>query len=71
MRKRQPNFFDLAIQLALKEIPVHRGEVRHGDHAAVGVVGEARRNRPDSIVIFVKKSQLKQLSFTSMTLQTS
>ena len=29
------------------KIPVHRGEVRHGRHAAVGVVGEARRGLPD------------------------
>lgn len=63
MRKRQPIFFDLAMQSTPKEIPVHRGEERHGGHAAMGVVGEARRNRPDSIVIFVKKSQLKQLRF--------
>ena len=29
------------------EVPVHRGEVRHGCHAAVGVVGEARGGAPD------------------------
>ena len=29
------------------EVPVHRGEVRHGRHAAVGVVGEVRGGVPD------------------------
>ena len=38
------------------KVPVHRREVRHGCHGAVGVVGEVRGGAPDIIRILAKKS---------------
>ncbi len=40
------------------EVPVHCGEVQHGGHATVGVVGEARGGAPDIIRILAEKPQL-------------